>query len=344
MTRRDIIVIGASAGGVSALQDVARGLPHKLPASIFVVVHSSPRAPGLLPAVLSKVGPLPAIHATDGQRFRRGCIYVAPPDHHLLFDDGVMRVTTGPRENGFRPAVDPLFRTAAEQHGARVIGIVLSGALDDGTRGLQSVKRHGGVAIAQQVEDATIPSMPLSAIRHVEVDHILPAAEMPAVIAHLASGGTARMPRKRRTHTTPRDVAQRGSRRLERGTPGPPTPFTCPECGGTLWEHSDDKVTSYACHVGHSYSAEALGAGLEDRVEMAMWTAFRTLEEGVLLQRQLADRARARGLAALAHGHDERARASAERAEIIQRALVGPPPRRRPRSARARRTRRASDE
>lgn len=156
MSARDIVVVGASAGGVPALLDLASGLPEKLPAALFVAVHSSAESPGALPAMVGRAGPLPAAHAVDGQPFAHGRIYVAPPDHHLLLHDGTVRVTRGPRENGFRPAVDPLFRSAAVSQGPRVVGIVLSGALDDGTAGLQTIKRHGGIAIAQNLEDALV--------------------------------------------------------------------------------------------------------------------------------------------------------------------------------------------
>jgi two-component system, chemotaxis family, protein-glutamate methylesterase/glutaminase len=320
--RRDIIVIGASAGGVTALRALASGLPADLRAAVFVVVHSSPQSPGILPRLLTRVGRLPAVRAVDGATFRQGCIYVAPPDRHLLIDDGRISVTLGPRENGFRPAVDPLFRSAAAQHGPRVVGIILSGGLDDGTRGLQLIKREGGVAIAQDVEEATIPNMPLSAIRNVEVDHVLPAAEIPALIARLASSGRAVRMKKRRPTRTKLEPARGALRGLEEGRPsGPPSAFTCPECGGALWERRSGKIDSFHCHVGHGFSAESLGAGMDGRVETALWTAFRTLEEGAVFQRRLAERARRGGLAALARAHENRAQGASERAALLQQVL-----------------------
>src|SRR5215831_2004295 len=187
MAGRDIIVIGASAGGVTAITELASGLPRRLPAAIFLAVHSSPDSPGMLAQMVGRAGPLPADYAADGEEIRQGRFYVAPPDRHLLVDDGRIRVTRGPHENGFRPAVDPLFRTAARTNGPRVVGIILSGALDDGTRGLAEVKRHGGVAIVQHADDATVPQMPISAIQNVAVDHVLTVREMPAVITRLAT-------------------------------------------------------------------------------------------------------------------------------------------------------------
>jgi two-component system chemotaxis response regulator CheB len=182
---RDIVVIGASAGGVSALLEIAAGLPRGLPASLFVAVHGSPDSPGFLPDVLSRAGPLPASHAVDSERFRHGRIYVAPPDRHMLLTERSIKVTRGPRENGFRPAVDPLFRSAAEGHGSRVIGIVLSGGLNDGTHGLRAIKEQGGIAVVQDVDEALVSSMPASAIQNVNVDHVVTVRELPALLARL---------------------------------------------------------------------------------------------------------------------------------------------------------------
>jgi two-component system chemotaxis response regulator CheB len=317
---RDIVVIGGSAGGIAALQDLLAELPGNLNAALFVVVHSSAEKPGFLSDVLGKAGSLPTSYAVHGERFRRGHIYVAPPDRHLLLRDGVMHVSRGPRENGFRPAVDPLFRTAAEQHGRRVIGIVLSGGLDDGTHGLQLIKRNGGVAIVQHVEDATIPNMPLSAIQNVEVDHIVPAAEMGPLITRLSSEQLAMNRRKAKPGKD--DIAEHGSRQLQQDGTGPPTPFTCPECGGALWACRDGRMDLYHCHVGHAFSADSLGNGLDGRLETALWTAFRTLEESAAFHRQAAERARTARLAALAQAYDQRAREAAARAAVVQSVLT----------------------
>lgn len=304
---------------------MAKGLPRRLRAAICVVVHSAPDMPSALPELLSRGGPLPARHAEDRERVRHGHIYIAPPDHHLLLGDRLLRVTQGPRENGFRPAVDPLFRTAAQHHGSRVVGIVLSGALDDGTRGLQQIKRAGGVAIVQHVEDAAVSGMPLSAIRNVEVDYILPAAEIAAVVTRLATEPVAPSrpaARSKRRGASP-DVAEKGRRHLAQQEPrGTLVPFTCPECGGSLWLSDRDGVTTFRCHVGHDYSAESLGAGINERLEQALWTALRTLEESAALQQQLARRARDHGLRGLAAGHDARAGEAARRAAVIKRELT----------------------
>lgn len=186
MFRNDIVVIGASAGGLEGLAQLVHNLPADLPAAIFVVVHLSAKYPSWLPHILQKFGKLPAVHAVDGAAIGFGRIYVAPPDRHLLVKPEYMRVILGPKENRFRPAIDPLFRTAAVAYGKRVVGIVLSGALNDGTAGLFEIKEQGGVAIVQEPLEAIFPSMPQSAIQHVAVDHILPVADIARVLVDLA--------------------------------------------------------------------------------------------------------------------------------------------------------------
>jgi len=315
-------VIGASAGGIPALVEIARGLPVDLPAALLVVVHTSPDGSRFLPEILSRAGSLPAAYAVDGEPFRCGRFYVAQPDHHLLLDRDVMRVTRGPRENGFRPAVDSLFRTASE-HGARVIGVILSGALDDGTYGLGLIAKRGGVAIVQDADEAVIPGMPLSAIQNVPVDHILRAADIPPVIARLArergGGGERPMPNRRE----PGDVAVHGGHGLEHeAPPGALSPFTCSECGGALWESASENILRFRCHVGHAFTAESVEAGQRNGLEVVMWTALRALEESAALQRRLAERARDRGLGGLETLHRRRAGDAEERADVIRTLLT----------------------
>jgi two-component system chemotaxis response regulator CheB len=186
MLGHDIIVIGGSAGSISALVQLVQGFPPDLPAAVFVVVHTSPHFPSLLPEILQRSGSLPAVHAEDGASIEPGRIYVAPPDHHLLLKREYMGVVFGPKENRFRPAIDPLFRTAALAYGKRVVGIVLSGLLYDGTAGLIEIKQRGGMAIVQDPQEAALPSMPQSAIKHVAVDHILSSVDMARVLFELS--------------------------------------------------------------------------------------------------------------------------------------------------------------
>jgi two-component system chemotaxis response regulator CheB len=190
MTRKDIVVIGTSSGGVEALKTLVRGLPKEFNPSTFIVLHTAPQGPGSLAQILKDAGRLPTISPVDWELFKAGHIYVAPPDCHLLLDrSGFMRVTKGPKENLFRPAINPLFRSAAQAFGSRVIGLILTGALDDGASGLRMVKQKGGVAIVQDPLDAHAPSMPLSALRIVDVDYCLPVTEIASLLADLTNTG-----------------------------------------------------------------------------------------------------------------------------------------------------------
>lgn len=186
MPGHEIIVVGASAGGVEALMQLVREFPVDLPASVFVVLHIPAQSPSLLAEILSRAGLMKAVHPVDYQKIKQGCIYVAPPDHHLLIEKGFMRVVRGPQEKRHRPAIDPLFRSAAVAYGSQVVGVILTGALDDGTAGLLAVKQRGGVAIVQDPRDARYPDMPKSALAHVNVDYCLPIAQIGQVLAQLA--------------------------------------------------------------------------------------------------------------------------------------------------------------
>jgi two-component system chemotaxis response regulator CheB len=322
---RDVIVIGGSAGALQALKQVLRALPAGLPGALFVVIHTSPDSPGILPRLLAKDSALPVAYGTDAKPIRPGHVYVAPPNHHLLVKPGHMLVTRGPRENRFRPAVDPLFRTAAIAYGSRVVGVILSGAQDDGVSGLAHVKRHGGVAIAQDPDDAETPSMPENAIRQVSVDHVLRAGDIGAVLAGLV--GRGRQEAIMTTDKAPaRDVAEIGTDALNATPPpGPPSPFTCPECGGALWELRDGGLVRFQCHVGHGFSSESLVAAQSDALEAALWAALRALEESAALRRRMADRARERGMTTIARSYEEHAEESDLRAAVVRRALVNAP-------------------
>jgi two-component system chemotaxis response regulator CheB len=267
MTQRDIIVIGASAGGIQALTTLVAGLPREFPASLLVVVHIPPYAISRLPEILSRSGPLPAAHARHGEAIEPGRIYIAPPDRHLLVRAGWIELSRGPRENHCRPAIDPLFRTAARVYGARVIGIILSGALYDGSMGLLAIKTRGGMAIVQDPQEAIVDSMPRRAIERVEAEHVLPVAEMAAALTDLirqpviAQGGTSMEnaidPEERLEAVIAEDfVEQASDGRIEETTI-----FTCPDCGGVLWqgaEGSEGSVLRFRCHVGHAFAPEVL--------------------------------------------------------------------------------------
>jgi two-component system, chemotaxis family, protein-glutamate methylesterase/glutaminase len=185
MPARRILALGASAGGLKALCRIAAGLPRDLQAAVFVCQHVAPDKPSLLPGILARCGTLPARHPTDGEKIENGQIYVAVPDHHLMVEEDVMRVVREPQESRFRPAVDVLFTSAALAHGPNVVGVVLSGNLDDGTAGLQAIKKGGGVAVVQDPEGAEHAAMPSHALHHVEVDHCVSIEDMPALLVRL---------------------------------------------------------------------------------------------------------------------------------------------------------------
>lgn len=326
MAQRDIIVIGASAGGLQALTTLVKRLPGSLNATLFVVVHMSRAAGGVLPDILSRASALPVTYARDHEGFRKGHIYLARPDFHLLVTRRHIRVVHGPKENGFRPAIDPLFRSAAKALGPRVVGVVLSGALSDGTYGLNLIKQGGGVSVVQAPDDALVASMPLSAIRQVEVDHILPAADIAALILHLSTehagqqGGDL-MARKKK-EIDPQSTE--GTRVAEMQQHyGPASALTCPDCGGALWEIQDGQVLRYQCHVGHQYSPDSLDSEQREAVDSALWSAVRVLEEHSELKMRMARRTLTEGMTAVSEGFEESAQDAHNQAQRIRAVLFG---------------------
>ncbi len=322
MTGHDIIVIGASAGGVEALKQLVSLLPKDLPAAIFVVMHVPPHGTSVLPKILTRAGALRAMHAQNGQQFENGRIYIAPPDFHLLLKRGYMILTRGPKENRSRPAVDPLFRTAAHVYGKRVTGVILSGALDDGTAGLLAVKMRGGIAIVQDPADAMYSGMPINAIENVEVDYILPVSEIAPVLSRLTQQPVPEevIERDPEGVDTEIDMAEMDNSTSD-VPPGSPAVFACPECGGTLWEHHDGDLIRFRCRVGHAYTAQSLLADQMEAIEDAFWVALRALEESAALARRMAERARERGQMSTVEQFEGRAKDAGERAEVIRRVL-----------------------
>jgi two-component system, chemotaxis family, protein-glutamate methylesterase/glutaminase len=284
-TRRDIVVVGASAGGVEALMRFVETFPEDLPAAVFVVLHVSPSG-SVLPAILSRHSPVQARHAEDGEEVVQGRIYVAPPNRHMLLEDGKVRVTTGPRQNGHRPAIDPLFRSAAWTYGSRVAGVVLSGVLDDGTLGCAAIAARGGLTLVQDPLDASYDSMPLSAIELDSPSFVAPAAELGRRVVELASVESENGEAGDRA--VPMSEALEGNR--DRRVDGTISAFTCPECSGTLWEVEEGALVRYRCRVGHSYSGGSMDVAQGTSVEAALWTAMRSLEERAALKRRLAAR------------------------------------------------------
>ena len=322
MPVRHAIVIGGSTGALEALLRLLPGLRRDVQASVFVVIHTAASSPGVLPNILARVCPLPVAYAVDGEQARAGRVIVAPPDHHLLLEGPRVRVARGPRENGFRPAVDPLFRTAAVAYGKNAIGVVLSGGLSDGTFGLLQIKRNGGVAVVQDPDDALARSMPESAIAHVDVNHVVAAASLGALLMRLTKARKPSIRNRARRHAP--DAAEVGTNFLVSG-PEPAeavSAFTCQECGGVLRIREDGGLTRFGCHVGHVYTEDALAAAQTSGLEHALWTALRTLEEGAAFRRQMAARAHDRGANGVGTQLDEQAAEWEARAATVRRALV----------------------
>jgi two-component system chemotaxis response regulator CheB len=322
MAGRDIIVIGASAGGIEAVTEVVRGLPPEFPGSVYVVVHFPGSVVSTLPRILSRAGPLPARHAVDGESVEPGRICVAPPDCHLTFDDEHVRLTRGPRENGSRPAVDPLFRTAARNFGSRVVGVVLSGNLNDGTAGLLAIKQHGGLAVVQSLESALYQGMPRSAMEHVAVDHVLPPNEISELLAQLALQPAHSLEVTSMSEQFVPDGQADEFALVDRHTQaGMPSTMSCPECKGVLWEVKDGDLVRFRCRVGHAYSDEALLVYQSEQLEAALWTALRALEEHSALAKRLAARANSRGHAHSASAFTEQAMDAEHHASVIRNVL-----------------------
>jgi two-component system chemotaxis response regulator CheB len=305
---------------------IVRGLPADLPAAVFVALHTSPHSPGLLPEIFNHRGPLPATNARDGEPVTRGRIYVAPPDHHLLLEAGRVRVTRGPKENRFRPAVDPLFRSAALAYGPRVVGVVLSGGLDDGAAGLWAVKVRGGVAIVQDPKEALYRSMPESAMRQVRVDYRLRVAEIAPILARLAAEPAL----DARAFPVPADLEIETRIAMEDkalhyglGELGEPSLFTCPECHGILLRLKTGGGVRFRCHTGHAFTADALLAELTESVEGVLWNAVRAVQESALLMEHIAAHVRESGDGALASAYESKAAEARGRAELVRRAVMG---------------------
>jgi two-component system chemotaxis response regulator CheB len=285
MLGHEIIVVGASAGGVEAVPRLIASLPADLPASVFVVLHIPVLGPDLLAEIVGRRAALAVGNGVDGEEILPGRVYLAPPDMHLQLEIGRVRLNRGPRENRHRPAIDALFRSAAEAYGPRVTGVVLTGHLDDGTAGLNSVKTHGGVTIVQDPKDSVAPGMPESALRNVKVDYCVPLAEIGPLLVRLATARTI-SPRRRAVKVEKRSLSPR---EMEKKF-GRPTGFVCPECNGPLWETKIGRALQFRCHVGHAYSPESLMADHADGLERALWSAVRTFDEQAALLRRLKER------------------------------------------------------
>jgi two-component system, chemotaxis family, protein-glutamate methylesterase/glutaminase len=324
MNGNRVVVIGASAGGVQALCNVVECLPTDLPAALLIVLHTAPHSRSALPAILARSGCLPASHPADGELIEPGRIYIAPPDRHLAVRNGRIHLSRNASENGHRPAIDVLFRTAARTYGTNAVGVVLTGNLDDGTAGLAAIKKCGGVAIVQDPRDADYPSMPESAIANVQVDHVLPLAEIGPAL-----DGLLRQPRPAAVICGENEVEKEpdemgvspGNEDGSGSASGEASGLTCPECGGTLWEKPGERPLHFRCRTGHAYSPESLLAKQTDALDEAFWAALRSLEENAALSRRMAKRAREHGNLAAGARYEQRV-VEADRHAAVLRSLL----------------------
>ena len=324
MTRapKKIVLLGGSAGGIEAISLILQELPAQFEAAVLVVVHLNPSVPSLLSDILARRTKLTVRSAQDGAVIEAGTVYVAPPDRHLTIHEGCVLLGRGPRENGFRPAVDPLFRSGAAAAGPHVIGVVLSGNLDDGTMGLVMIKQQGGIAIVQHPDDALYPGMPASALQEVpDIDYVLPASAIGQRIASLVE--ESRVQSITIARDVQPDMAIGGDEplNLDERVDGKPANLGCPACGGTLWEFKEGELASYRCRVGHAFSDEALLAAQTEALEAALWTAFRALQEQREQATRIADRMDRRGHPTLADRFRRQAQDAERRAAIVRTAL-----------------------
>lgn len=323
MEKKNIVVIGASAGGFEVIKKLFSLLPSDLNAALFIVWHMSAEVRGVLPNVLNRQKKILASNAIDGESISYNRIYVAPPDQHLLLEKGIIRVTRGPKENRFRPAVDPLFRSAAHHYGSRVIGIILSGALDDGTAGLWTIKNRGGTTIIQDPLEAEVPSMPQNALDAVEIDHCVGIEEMSLLLQKLVEqtadvSNEPDMEEIRKTNIENRLASQADVPEEEKLQLGKFTPYACPECHGVLSAIRDGNIVRYRCHTGHAFSTDSLLASISENIEETLWGALRGLEESIILLNNLGDHFAHNNQSKLAALYFKKATEADNRAQLIR--------------------------
>jgi len=319
MAHRDILAIGTSAGGFEALRFLAGQFPQNFPASVLVVIHLSSQFRSALDAVLTQAGRLPASFAEDGEKLKRSHIYIAPPERHLLVESERLRLGSGPRENNARPALDPLFRSAAFCCAPRAIGAVLTGTLGDGAAGLSALKQCGGITVVQDPSDAAFPEMPTTALASSKPDHVVDLAGMPALFdklvrqpagqptpipeglayeVNIASGG----------HTNMSEMDRIGRRSV----------LACPDCHGVMWEIDEGELVRYRCHVGHAYSAELMSLALDENLTRALSSALRALDERIAIAKKLQKQASDAGRTRIAESWARKACEFEEEAKVIR--------------------------
>ncbi|AEV83625.1 chemotaxis protein CheB [Actinoplanes sp. SE50] len=321
MTRRDVVVIGGSAGAHKPLTQLLSRLPADLPAAVLVVLHLAPGARSTLAEMLGSACALPVRTAADGEPIRTGQVYVGAADRHLVVDGDVLRLSDGPRQNRVRPAVDALFRAVARWCGPRAIGVVLSGSLDDGAAGLAAIVAGGGLALVQDPAEARFPGMPRAALRVVPQAVTASALDLGDLVAGSAGQPTGAGEGPQEALRWETDMIADGS--SDARDRGEPVALGCPECHGGMYVVRTGRAAHYVCHVGHSYSPQTLLAARDNGLEEALWTAVSVLQEKVMILRELIDQAEKAGEAEVARGYRAEADRTSAAAALLQEQAAG---------------------
>lgn len=320
-----IVVIGGSTGGFEAFKKIIKNLPANFQPPVFIAWHMGADVHGILPDVLNRQNTIYAAHGYDGEVILPNRIYVAPPDYHLLVQDGKVRITHGPKENRFRPAVDPLFRSAALAFGNSVIGIILSGGLDDGTAGLWSVKHHGGIAVVQDPVEAEVRSMPENAIRHLDVDYCVSVSEMADLLVRLDKEpitGNIEFMEDEQSKKEIEIAAEVNPMAIGFMKFGELTPYSCPECHGVLSRLHNDNIIRYRCHTGHAYSTDALMTALTEKIEDSLYSAIRGMDESMILLNHMGDHYSESNQPKLAAVYFKKAKEVDARSQLVRKATM----------------------
>jgi two-component system, chemotaxis family, protein-glutamate methylesterase/glutaminase len=323
MPNRNILAIGASAGGVHALMQLAGGLQADLPAAVLVTLHLSNQFRSSLDELLTRSGPLPAAFAADGEPLRNGRIYIAPRDRHLMVDGNRIVLGAGPRENHSRPAIDPMLRSAALCCCNRTIGVVLTGTLGDGASGLWAVKQCGGITAVQDPRGAAFPEMPQAALELVSPDHVVNLEHLPALLNRLVREPAGEPGAKPPGIALEVEIAkgEQGYAMDKMDQIAERSVLSCPECHGVMWEVDEGELTRYRCHVGHTYGAEMMDLALDESLRRALASAQRALEERVALAGKLYRQAERSGHRTLMSSWSERMREYEQEMTVIRNAI-----------------------
>ncbi|MDB5929296.1 MAG: CheB methylesterase [Polaromonas sp.] len=318
---RNIVVVGGSAGGLQALEQLVSHLPADLDAAIFVVLHIPSHTPTELDKIVARNTPLQVSLAQDKQAVESGRIYIAPTDRHLMLQDGLLRITRGPKEGRSRPSIDVLFRSAAENFGPRAVGVVLSGMLDDGTAGLWAIKDRRGMALVQSPEEALHSSMPQSSISHVKVDMVAPVKELAKEVITLSKQTVSdqALPAGSKQHFVENRISMEGNGlRLGVMKLGAVSKYTCPDCHGVLVQIEEGSIVRFRCHTGHAFSLQTLLAEVNGSIDKGLWDTLRAVEERIMLLRQMAGLAETAGRKEAAAQWEAQADEADERVEVLR--------------------------